>query len=168
MDEKAQQRFTATRRTAARRSFAVLAVAAAGLSLAACGGGDDALTADEFRAEARKICAETREEMADSQRPTGSQREYARDLERRLEINERGRTRLARLEPPDELVAARDSFLSANGDGIELTRQIADRLRRGERRTAVFTDVGPRIRAIAKRSADAAKRFGVPECGSDL
>ena len=150
-----------------RRSVAVVSTIA--LALAACGGEDDALSPQEFRSELNRICRDDTKAAKRFSEPLVDDKEYGRQLRGLLDINAQSRDRLDALEPPEELRAAYEEFLAANDEGVELTRDIADRLERGQKRQTILTGTtAKRVLEIGRRRAAAAERLGTPACGSNV
>jgi predicted small lipoprotein YifL len=135
------------------------------LALAGCGG-DDPLSTDEYRQQARTICTDA-ERASDAVRPPtrATPAAIADYFKRILEVNDRTTNRFAELEPPSELEDAHEDALQANRAGVEEVRKLVDELEKGGDPTAVLQDAPERLQRFVERSRQAARRLGVPECG---
>ena len=148
------------RRPASLFPPAALAVA---LALAACG--DDGMSASEYRAGAKEICADSERDTDAIRQPTRSTPEAIADyLGRLADVNERAIGRFEELEPPDKLQRPHDDLLAAQRDGQQTVRGVISDLEGGEDAREVLEDSTTRLRELGRRSNAAAKRLGVPEC----
>ena len=146
-----------------RRTTTVLALLAS-LALAACGG-DDRLSASEYRAEAKKVCQDADRATARVEEPTRATSDAIVDyFERLLKANEQSTERFTNLEPPEELQDAHDDALKANRDGVREVRRVISELREGGDPRRVLTGAQSRLQKLSGDAADAAQRLGVPEC----
>ena len=146
-----------------RRLLTILTLAAA-TALVACGG-DDAMSTSEYRAEAKKICTEADEATENVQEPTRATSEAISEyFKRLLEANDRTTKRFEGLEPPKDLEKAHQDALTANSDGVKEVRRVIDELEKGGDPREVLTGAQTRLQDLSKRSGDAARRLGVPEC----
>src|SRR5687768_193851 len=95
-----------------RRTTTLLALLGS-LALAACGG-DDSLSATEYRAEAKKICQDADRATAAVKEPTRATADAIVDyFERLLKANEESTERFNGLEPPESLEDAHADALKA-------------------------------------------------------
>jgi hypothetical protein len=146
-----------------RRPFAVAITLAA--LLAGCGGGDDQLSASEYRAEAKRICTDADKETKAVQQPTRATNAAIADYFRKLsKANERATQRFEELDPPDELEKAHDDALAANKAGTEEVQKLISDLEDGGDARTVLQGAQSRLKELGKRADEAAKRLGVPEC----
>jgi hypothetical protein len=146
-----------------RRTTTLLALLGS-LALAACGG-EDRLTANEYRAEAKKICQDADRATAAVDEPTRATADAIVDyFERLLKANERSTERFQGLEPPEDLESAHDDALKANRDGVREVRRVITELREGGDPRRVLTGAQTRLQRLSQDAASAAERLGVPEC----
>ena len=136
--------------------------------LAGCGGDDGgggALSASEYRDEAKQICTDADKQTDSVKEPTRATNEaivsYFRQL---LAANERATKRFEELDPPEELQKAHDDTLAANKAGAEEVEKVIDQLEGGGDARKVLQDAQTRLQDLGKRANDAAKRLGVSEC----
>ena len=136
------------------------------LAVAACGGSEDeGLTTDEYRQQARTICAEAARATSQIEQPTRATSAAIVDyLNRLLRTNERTTERFAGLEPPEELERAHADALRANRDGVAEVRRVIRELDGGGDAREVLASAQTRLTDLSERSSDAARRLGVPEC----
>jgi hypothetical protein len=141
----------------------LLALALA-LFVAACGG-DDALSTDEYRGEARKICREADRATRAVDRPTRTTNAaIASYFERLMKVNRKTSEQFDELEPPEELKAKHEAALDANRDGVKEVERLVAELRRGGDARALLQASTGRLQELATRSGEAARALGVPEC----
>jgi hypothetical protein len=144
---------------------ALVTAAVAVLALAGCGG-DDALSTDEYRERARSICTEADRASDRVTPPTRSTNAAIADYFKRiLEVNDRTTNRFDELEPPSELEDAHADALAANRAGVDEVRKLVAELEKGGDPTAVLEGAPQRLEGFVRRSREAARRLGVPECG---
>jgi hypothetical protein len=133
-------------------------------ALAACGG-DDGMSTAEYRAEAKTICTEADQATAKVKEPTRATSAAISDyFQRLLEANGRTTKRFEALDPPADLQKAHDDALAANEAGAKEVQRVIDELEGGGDPRKVLTDAQTRLQDLSRRSGDAAKRLGVPEC----
>jgi hypothetical protein len=138
------------------------------LPLAAACGGDDRLSTDEYREQARRICVDADRATERIEQPTRATAEAIADyFKRLLEANDRTTKRFEALEPPEELEQAHDDALEANAEAIKVVREVIDELERGGDSREVLTRAQSRLQELRRRSGDAADRLGVPECADE-
>ena len=144
-----------------RRAAVLLALSA---TLAACGG-DDALSTDEYRSEARSICQEATRATRQVQAPARTTNEaVAGYFEQLIAVTRRSSERFAELEPPDELQDEHEEALAANRAGIEEVERLIADLERGGDARALLQAAQTRLTDLSRRSDEAARALGVPEC----
>lgn len=145
---------------------ALIALAAAA-TLAACGG-DDRLSADDYRAEAKTICEQADTATKAITTPTKPTAEaistYFRDL---LKPNEQATSRFAELEPPEELEAAHDEILQVNRAGAKVVRDVIRDVDAGKDPVTVLQSATTELRTLNSRAAAAAGKLGVPACADE-
>jgi len=140
------------------------------------GGGGDALSKDEFVAEANKICREGEQRITEVTKDSGEQIAQAKTEEEQQKViadvledtakeYDPFLERLNDLEPPQELSASWDEFIAGVGDAFDLIPQLADATRDGDREkleslTAQFTEIGEDTRPFAQTN-------GLDDCMPD-
>jgi uncharacterized protein YhaN len=150
-----------------RRRLAALLVLPALLAAGACGG-DDGLSADEYRAQARQICQDADRATEAVEEPTRATSQAIVDYFRRLlQANERSTRRFESLQPPEDLRDAHADALRANRDGVREVRRVISELEEGGEPREVLTGAQTRLEALSREAADAARRLGVPECADE-
>jgi hypothetical protein len=146
------------------RRLLTLSCVLAATVLAACGG-DDRLSAPEYRAQAKTICTDADKATEAIKQPTRATSDAIADYFRRLlAANDRTTKRFEGLEPPEDLEKAHKDALKANADGVGEVRRVIRELDDGGDPRAVLTEAQSRLEALSRRSGDAAKRLKVPEC----
>jgi hypothetical protein len=136
-------------------------VCAAGL--AACG--EDAMSTEEYRSEAKTICVEAERATDAIKQPTRSTTEAIVDyLTRLADANERTLQRFEKLDPPEDLQGPHDDILAANRDGQAVVRRVIKELEGGGDPREVLQSSTARLRELGERSNAAAEKLGVREC----
>ena len=139
-------------------------VLALSVTLAACGG-DDALSAKEYRAEAKSICEDATKATRAVEAPTRTTNEaVASYFQRLITVTKRSSDRFGELEPPEELKAKHDAALKANKAGIEEVERLIAELERGGDARALLQNAQTRLQDLSRRSDEAARALGVPQC----
>lgn len=134
------------------------------LALVACGG-EDRLSTEEYRTQAKQICQDADRATAAVREPTRATADAIVDyFERLLRANERSTERFNGLEPPESLQDAHDDALKANRDGVAEVRRVIRELQDGGDPRRVLTAAQSRLQRLSAQAADAAGRLGVPEC----
>ena len=145
-----------------RRSVATLVLTAA---VVGCGG-DDPLSTDDYRAELRKICAESERKTDGVEEPTRATPEAIADYLRRLrDVNVETIEKVEELEPPEDLADAHDRALSANREGREKVDAVIQELEEGGDPTQVLADARRDLEESSRAAKQAGEDLGVPECG---
>jgi hypothetical protein len=148
-----------------RRFLPLLALI--GLLASACGG-DDGMTASEYRAAAKQVCVESKKDTEAVERPQRATTEsIANYLQRLLAANEKTTKSFAKLDPPEKLQKAHDAVLKVNEEGVEQVRGIVKRLNDGDDPAEVLQSATGPLRELNQRSNDAAKKLGVAECAQE-
>src|SRR5688572_15994362 len=124
-----------------------LLIAACLSVIAGCGG--DALTADEYREQAKTICTEADRASDKVTPPTRATNAAIADyFSRILAVNDRTTKRFEELEPPGELEDAHEDALAANRAGVDEVRKLVAELEKGGDATAVLQDAPQRLAAF--------------------
>ena len=145
-----------------KRALLALLVASA---LGACGG-EDEMSASEYRSEATKICTEAQRATREVKQPTRVTNEsIASYFERLVAVNDRTATRFAELDPPEDLQKPHDEALSANREGVQEVRRFVRDLKQGGDARQLLQGVQARLTEQSRRSLAAFKALGVPQCG---
>ena len=143
--------------------------------LAGCGGGDDggdsggggdALSKDEFVAEANKICREGEQKITETTKDSQAKIQEAKTQEDQQKVvadvledtakeYDPYLERLKDLNPPQELSDDWDKFVTGVSDAFELIPELADATREGDRQklqelTDQFTKLGDDTRPFAQ------------------
>jgi hypothetical protein len=140
-------------------SLTLVALVAAGC------GGEDALTKSEYQAKARQICRKADKATNAVTRPTRTTNAAIADyFDRLLAVNRATTDDFADLKPPDALEKAHDDALKANREGVDEVARLVKELRSGGDARALLQAAQPKLEDLSRRSGDAAKRLGVPEC----
>src|SRR5215217_6047060 len=141
-----------------RRSFFLFVLMAA---FAGCGG--DELSTDDYRAELRKICAESERQTDKVQEPTRATPEAIADyLQRLRDVNAKTIEKVEDLEPPDELKDAHERALDANREGREKVDAVIKELKEGGDPTQVLTDARKDLEDASQAAKKAGQDLGVP------
>ena len=144
-----------------RRLPLVLALSA---TVAACGG-DDALSTEEYRAEAKAICQDATRGTQAVQAPTRTTNDaVASYFKRLIAVTKRSSQRFGELEPPEDLEARHEAALKANEAGIKEVERLIAELERGGDARALLQNAQTRLEDLSRRSDEAARALGVPEC----
>ncbi len=150
-----------------RRSLAGLVAIGATALIAGCGGGgDDQLSAEEFRTQADAICTDANTQLDAVGEPSSAD-QVLTFLQTSLPIQRAQLDRLRELDPPDDLQADFDTGVGAIQEQIDVVQDAATRIEGGEDPNTVITELGPQIESINERSDAAAQRLGLTVCGSD-
>jgi hypothetical protein len=145
-----------------RRSFLIAAVAAA--SLAACGG-DDGLSADEYRQQANAACREGN--AAEDRVPEPSDadpRTFADYLQKVVDSQKPAMDKFRELKPPEDLQSLHDDVTKLQDEQIALARGAIEDLRGGKSVQEVFTRIQGEGGRLEQRNNDLARRLGAREC----
>lgn len=150
-----------------RRSTAGLAVVGAVALIAGCGGGsDDSLSADEFRAQADAICADTTRETDALASPTSADEllAYLKDGQR---VQGAGLEKLKALEPPSDLKDDWDKALSLQDDRTETIDAAIARIEGGEDPQEVVAEIEETVTKQNDEMDALAQGIGLKVCGAD-
>jgi hypothetical protein len=150
--------------------------------LAGCGGGDDgggggsSLSKDEFVSRANKICREGEQKITevtkDSQAriqaaksPEEQQKVIADVLEDTARQYDPFLARLRNLDPPKELSAGWDKFLTGVGQAFDLIPDLADATRDSDRKK--LEDLTKKFSKLAGNTRPFAQTNGLNDCLPD-
>jgi hypothetical protein len=143
-----------------------LAIAAAALSLVAAGcggdGGDQALTADEFRQQADAICKQYEGKISDLGSPS-SLEELPDYVDKVIPIIDEGNGKLADLNPPEELSDDWDRAMELQDQNLKVAHDLQDAIH--ERDTAKVQELLTKLNATDARSNAIARKIGLEDCG---
>lgn len=150
-----------------RHLTAFLAAATFATGLAACGG-DDSLSADDYRAEAVKICQQADKATEAVEQPTKATPKaistYFRSL---LTPNEQATKQFGELEPPEELQKAHDEVLAVNREGAKIVRGVITQVDAGQDPASVLQGATSQLESLNARARKAAGQLGVPACADE-
>src|SRR4051794_6508309 len=139
------------------------AVALAAAALAGCGGSDHRLSAQAYRAQATRICNDSRRQTAALGKPRTT-RQFKAFLTRGIAVTRRNVARLERLHPPKDLQAAHDGIVAGERRGLAQLQRLSAQLHGDSRDVAVLKRAQP---ALSRLSSDADARYrraGLPAC----
>jgi hypothetical protein len=143
-----------------------LAIAAAALSLVAAGcggsGGDQALTADEFRQQADAICKVYEGKISDLGSPS-SLDELPDYVDKVIPIIEEGNGKLADLNPPEELSDDWDRAMELQDQNLKVAHDLQDAIH--DRDTAKVQELLTKLNATDAKSNAIARKIGLEDCG---
>ena len=131
------------------------------VTISACGGGGDPLTAGEYRQEAGAICAET-QELLDAVSLEGG--DVAGYFEETIPIAEDRRDRLDDLEPPEELEEAHDELIDRLDEIIETAGDLRDAAESGD--SEGVQEATGRGQELQRELDAAADELGLDSCAS--
>ena len=157
---------TLIHRRRAGTTFAAAAVALATLFATGCGGdgGNDKLTAEEFRQQADAICAEFESKLDAVEQPS-SPDDLKRFIDDAVPIIEEGTQKLHDLDPPEEFQDEWTRVVEINEENLEVIRNVQTALEDG--------DVEEAQRLIAEAGGNEeeadrlAREIGLTKCGQD-
>lgn len=150
-----------------RRSAAGLAVVGVVALIAGCGGGsDDTLSADEFRAQADAICADTTREGDALAEPT-SAAEVLAYLQEGQRVQGAGLEKLKELKPPSDLEGDWQKALDLQDERTEAIDGAITRIEGGEDPEAVVSDINAEVNAKNDEMDTLAQGIGLTVCGAD-
>jgi hypothetical protein len=146
-----------------RLGLALASLAAAAV-LAACGGGggDQALSADEFRQQADAICTEYEGKIEDVGSPS-SRDELPDFVDKVIPIIEEGNSKLADLNPPDELADDWDRAMELQDQNLEVAHDLQDAIH--DDNTAKVQELLAKLNETDAQSNAIARKIGLEDCG---
>jgi hypothetical protein len=146
-----------------RLGLALASLAAAGV-LAACGGGggEQALSADEFRQQADAICTEYEGRIEDVGSPS-SLDQLPDFVDKVIPIIEEGNSKLADLNPPDELADDWDRAMELQDQNLEVAHDLQDAIH--DNNTAEVQELLAKLNETDAQSNAIARKIGLEDCG---
>ena len=149
-----------------KSALATLSLAAAFVA-AGCGGdggGGEALSAEEFRQEADRICEEFEGKLNDVEQPT-SPDDIQRFVNEAVPVIEDGTNQLNSLEPPSEFQDEWDRITEINDENLDTIRAVRDALENEdlEEATRLMEEAG----SNENEADQLARDLGLTKCGQD-
>ena len=146
-----------------RLGLALASMAAAAV-FAACGGGggDQALSANEFRQQADAICTEYEGKIEDVGSPS-SLDELPDFVDKVIPIIEEGNSKLADLNPPDELADDWDRAMELQDQNLEVAHDLQDAIHDND--TAKVQELLSKLNETDAQSNAIARKIGLEDCG---
>jgi hypothetical protein len=146
------------------RLLGIAATGAVSVLIAACGGGggDQALSADEFRQQADAICAEYEGKIDDLGSPS-SLDELPDFVDKVIPIIEEGNGKLANLQPPDELADDWNSAMELQDQNLDVAHDLQDAIH--DKDTAKVQELLTELNETDAQSNEIARKIGLDECG---
>ena len=128
------------------------------------GGGGEALSPEEFRQEADRICAEFEGRLNDVE-PPSSPDDIQRFVNEAVPIIEDGTEQLNSLEPPSEFQDEWDRITEINDENLDTIRAVRDALENEdlEEATRLMEEAGSSEAEADKLARD----LGLTKCGQD-
>ena len=142
----------------ARLAAAALAAAA----LAGCGGGDR-LSAQAYRAQATRICNDSRRQTAALGKPQTT-RQFKAFLTRGIAVTQRNVARLERLKPPKDLQAEHDGIVAGERRGLAQLRALSAQLHGDSRDVSVLKRAQPELSRLSVQADARYRAAGLPAC----
>ena len=147
------------------RVLGVTAAAVSTILLAACGGGgDQALSEDEFRQQADSICKEYEGKIDDLGSPS-SLDELPDYVDKVIPIIEEGNSKLADLEPPDELADDWGRAMELQDQNLDAAHDLQDAIHDND--TAKVQKLLTELNKTDEQSNEIARKMGLEECGQN-
>jgi len=131
--------------------------------LAGCGGGDDRLSAKDYRAKASQICSETQRETNALGRPKRTS-EFKVFLARGLKVTDRSLQRFSALKPPKDLQDEHDAIVAGEREAQEQLRSLSTKLHGDSRDLAVLRQVQPQLSKIGDETNARYRAAGLTAC----
>jgi hypothetical protein len=146
------------------RVFGLTAAIGVAVLIAACGGGggDQTLSADEFRKQADSICTEYEGRIDDLQSPS-SLDELPDFVDEVIPIIEEGNAKLADLNPPEELASDWDRAMELQDQNLEVAHDLQDAIHDND--TAKVQELLTKLNETDAQSNAIARKIGLEDCG---
>ena len=151
----------------------IAAAAVASLAIAGCGGGDDGesnagLSYSELGTEMNKICTEYDPKVdAATDKLQGKATEDAAVFDEIVPIIEEGTGKFKALDPPSELQADFDNFISLADQTVALIKKAQTAAKSGDQQEYVTVAKEIRDSPLDEQSDEAASKLGAAECIDD-
>lgn len=141
--------------------YAAAVGAATSLALAACGGGDDGLSREEFVSEADSICAEydQRVEEIDDPQSLDDVERYADEAK---PVIEDGMAELRALEPPDELQEQWDDYMASSEESLDYLDELREAAASGDE--ARIQEIAQEVSEKNEDADRLAQDIGLQDC----
>lgn len=146
------------------RGGVAIALAVAGLALAACGGGGGNTSAAEFREQADAICADDQAKIEALGSPRSID-ELGEFFDKAIPVFEEGNDKLHELDPPDELAEDWDRAIELQDQNLESVRDLRDAIEEGDDQKV--QDLLAKLDAADQESTGIAQRIGLEKCGQE-
>ena len=132
--------------------------------LAGCGGGgDDQLSADDYRAQATKICADAKRQTDALGRPNTTS-EFKTFLAKGIRVTERNLQRFDDLKPPDDLKAKHDAIVAGEKSGLEQLKKLSSQLKGDARDVALLRKTQPELARLSDETDARFRDAGLDRC----
>ena len=146
-----------------RRGLSLAAIACAAVLAGCGGGGDDRLSAKDYRAKASQICAETQRQTDALGRPKKTS-EFKVFLARGLKVTDRSLQRFSALKPPKDLQDEHDAIVAGERKAQEQLRTLSGKLHGDSRDLAVLREVQPQLSKIGDETNARYRAAGLTSC----
>lgn len=136
--------------------------------IAGCGGGgddSDALSAEEYRQQADRICLTSNRGTDALTEPESADRALA-FLQAGLPIQQEELEGLRALEPPEELRADHDRVVGLLQERQDLIQGVADEIEGGADPEQTVQEATPRIDELQEEGREVSERMGLEICGT--
>lgn len=151
----------------------IATAAVASLAIAGCGGGDDGesnagLSYSELGQEMNKICTEYNPRFeAASDKLTGKAAQDVPAFDELVQIADEGTAKFKALDPPSELQADFDNFISLTDQQLTTIKQAQAAAKAGDQQEYVSTLKEIQQSNLDEQSDEAASKLGAAECIGD-
>ena len=145
------------------RVLGIAAIGAVAVFIAACGGGggNQALSAEEFRQQADAICKDYEGQIKDLGSPS-SLDELPAFVDKVIPIIEEGNAKLADLEPPDELAEDWGRAMELQNENLDVAHDLQDAIH--DQDTARVQQDLTKLNATDQQSNEIARKIGLEDC----
>jgi hypothetical protein len=141
--------------------YAAAAGAAASLALAACGGGDEGLSREEFLSEADSICTEYDQRVDEIEEPQSID-DVERYADEAKPVIEDGMAELRALEPPDELEQQWDDYMASSEESVEYLDELREAGAAGDQ--ARIQEIAQEVSEKNEEADRLARDIGLEDC----
>ncbi len=147
-----------------RRSIVVAVLAT--LAGAGCGG-DEGLSAEDYRTQANEICTET-EERTTAIDPPKSPMELGPFLEEVLQVGNEFQDEFERLDPPEEFENDHEELVVLGQEQVETFESLIDEIEQSDDPASTFTERIPELNDQLEESNEFVDEIGgIEECESE-